>query len=249
MPLLLLSLIGLPGKLPDHQSWRSGEEKCLVCNTTIKQFLGLVCVNFGHSRDSNFHCKGAWCGKCYKQHPKDFFPVLDLKDLDGSLVDDNFLTPDDEDRFRVAQNGNHLITPFQCDVCHFLNIHKRLPTTSEEDERLQIAIRRAILDSLWSTERSTVNANFYQMRKVAQHTSAYGVLDNFLPPRGPFPMEDSWGMTTAALFLARLTDSGRNAKFLQFDSVRKVRATISNFYHTCPKGTGSVFMNTNRSSP
>ena len=57
-------------------------------------------------------------------------------------------------------------------------------------------------------------------------------------------MEDTWGMTTADLFLGRLTDSRRNTKFLQFESVRKVRSTISNFYHTCPKGTGSVFMNT-----
>ena len=174
---------------------------------------------------------------------------MDLKDLDGSLVDDNCLSPDDEDRFRVARDGDHLITPFQCDECHFLNIHRRLPTASVEDERLQVAIRRAILDSLWSTERSTVSANFYQMKKVAQHASAYGVLDEFLPPRGPFPIEDTWGMSTATLFLARSTDSGRNAKFLQFDSVRKVRSTISNFYHTCPEGTGSVFMSTDGTSP
>ena len=164
-------------------------------------------------------------------------------------MDDNCLTSDDEDRFRVAWNGDHLITPFQCDVCHFLNIHRRTPTAPEEDERLQVAIRRAILDSLWCTERSTVSANLYQMKKVAQHASKYGVIDKFLPPRGPFPMEDTWGMTIAALFLARLTDSGRNAKFLQFDSVRKVRSTISNFYHTCPEGMGSVLMSTNGTSP
>ena len=73
---------------------------------------GIVCRNFGHLRIRDFGCKAAWCRKCFRQHPKDIFPVLDLKDLDSLLVDDNCMGVEDEGRFKVARIRDHLINPF-----------------------------------------------------------------------------------------------------------------------------------------
>ena len=62
----------------------------------------------------------------------------------------------DSIRFKEARDGDHLITPFQCVECHFVNIQGRLP-----DSQLQCDHSfggdshhpcDSILDSLWSTE-------------------------------------------------------------------------------------------------
>jgi hypothetical protein len=46
--------------------------------------------------------------------------------------------------FIRARDGDHLVTPFQCDLCHFCNIMGRDPIhNSPQDVRLQKLIRRA----------------------------------------------------------------------------------------------------------
>jgi hypothetical protein len=37
------------------------------------------------------------------------------------------LDREDQDRFQIARNGDNLVTPFQCDTCHFINIMSREP--------------------------------------------------------------------------------------------------------------------------
>ena len=46
------------------------------------------------------------------------FPVLVENDPDNSLVDEEYLIEDDMTRFMVARDGDHLMTPFQCEKCH-----------------------------------------------------------------------------------------------------------------------------------
>ena len=83
--------------------------------------------------------------------------------LDGSLIDDNVMAEDDERRFREARDGDSLIVLIQCDTCHFLNIHRRLPSRSDSTDNLLLTfIRRVSLDSMWSRERSTVGSNLYK---------------------------------------------------------------------------------------
>jgi len=48
--------------------------------------------------------------------------VLAVKDLENSLVDKEYLIDDDVTRFMVARDGDHLMTPFQCERCHFFNM-------------------------------------------------------------------------------------------------------------------------------
>jgi hypothetical protein len=43
------------------------------------------------------------------------------------------------DRFRVGRDGDHLLCPFQCDLCHFQNIQRRLPGSDPETNSLEFA--------------------------------------------------------------------------------------------------------------
>ena len=72
-------------------------------------------------------CQSAYHGRCFQQGKKDPFPVLLLKDLDNSLVDNSTMVDKDPARFKEGRDSDHLLVPFQCDTCHFVNIQGRLP--------------------------------------------------------------------------------------------------------------------------
>jgi hypothetical protein len=57
------------------------------------------------------------------------------------------LASDDQERFKLARDGDHLMCPFQCDGCHFQNLKKRAPGASDTDGVLLLCIRRANLDA------------------------------------------------------------------------------------------------------
>ena len=121
---------------------------------------GIICGNFGCRENRGSVCKGAFHGHCFQQGETDRFPVISLRDLDNSLVDDSTMVDEDPLRFKEARDGDHLMAPFQCDLCHFVNIQGRLPEPSDEqDKLLLLTIRRVVLDSLWARERSTVTKN------------------------------------------------------------------------------------------
>jgi hypothetical protein len=113
---------------------------------------GVVCANFGKPRKTGIVCMGMWHAKCYRQDPKDPFPVLHANDLDDAVLRSEQLESDDPDRFRKARDGDHLMCPFQCDVCHFRNIQGRSPSEDHHDKLFMLCIRRANLDALWSRE-------------------------------------------------------------------------------------------------
>jgi hypothetical protein len=105
-------------------------------------------------------CSGAWHGKCFVQDVNDKFPVLQVQDLDDSLVDESRFDDEDPKWFKEARDGDHLMTPFQCLKCHFVNITGRMPRSlSHKDVLAMTCIKRATLDSLWAQERSTVQSN------------------------------------------------------------------------------------------
>jgi hypothetical protein len=67
---------------------------------------------------------------------------------------------EDDYRFEVARPGDHLLCPFQCELCLFRNIQGRLPLFGEgklSDVVLLRALRRANLDAFWSREPNTVS--------------------------------------------------------------------------------------------
>ena len=67
-------------------------------------------------------CQSTYHGCCFQQGEKDSFPVLSLKDLDNSLVDNSTIVDKDPAWFKEGRDGDHLLIPFQCNTCHFVNI-------------------------------------------------------------------------------------------------------------------------------
>ena len=190
-------------------------------------------------------CQGAWHGPCYTESPSDNFPVLSVQDLDDSLVDETHLVEEDKGRFKEGRNGDHLITPFQCDECHFYNMKGRraIPNLSTDD-LLLLCIRRASLDAFWSRERTTVSSNMKEAGKYLENMCLLGIENTAFPPKGPHPKEDAWGMRVACGLLLRSKDKGRNAPHIQFETVRRTRSMFSNVCHTCERGTGLSLVGT-----
>jgi hypothetical protein len=121
------------------------------------------------------------------------------------------------------------MVPFQCDLCHFRNIVGRDPWNSKwEDHEILECVRRAILDSFWSRESSTVAFNLREARRMELKASDRLGMPSITPPMGPFPLSDECGMKAAIAMLDRSLDPGRYADQVQCGTFRKVRSTIAN---------------------
>ena len=205
---------------------------------------GVVCANFGFRRGaSQDPCNGAWHGACYKQSKRDGFPVFNQETEAEDLVSDDKMEGEDPKRFKEARDRDHLITQFQCNLCHFDYCKRRRPIPGNlQDEMALLGIRRANLDALWSRERSTVQANRLQGKHWVSASESAGWNDHALPKRGPFPMEDTFGMQAAVKLLLRSRDVGINSKNIQYETMRKLRSFLSNFVHTTYGGHGATFM-------
>jgi hypothetical protein len=224
--------------------WRSGNSRCKGCGGKVEALGGVICANFGWERClGRGRCEGAWHGACYRQHEKDKFPVLGMKDLDDALLDEGLLEEDDPLRFQEAREVDHLLCHFQCDECHFGNMKGRPPRLLNLFNVLMLlCIRRAILDTLWARERSTVNSNRLEGVRYLKIFASMGLSDEVYPARGPFPVVDTCGMRVACAILIRSLDRGRNAATIQYETMRKLRSHMANFVHTCPRGIGARFM-------
>ena len=163
--------------------------------------------------------------------------MLQLADLEESLLGNEEMEADDPDRFKCARDGDHMMCPFQCDGCHFFNIQGRRPGVKVQDDVLLMCIRRANLDAFWSRESSTVEANRREGARVLALSERLGI-DNPYPERKPFPVEDTFGMLIACQSLLRSLDAGVNTRTIQFETMRKLRTHYSNYHHTLPDGTG-----------
>ena len=72
----------------------------------------------------------------------------------------------EDSMFVTAREGDHLLCPFQCDVCHFINMKDREPNMENaQDVFTMRCIRRANLDAFWSRRPGTVYQHFrtYQL--------------------------------------------------------------------------------------
>eukprot|EP00978_Attheya_sp_CCMP212_P014301 scaffold36374_cov58-Attheya_sp.AAC.7 len=116
---------------------------------------------------------------------------------------------------------------------------KRHPANLPGDDVLLLCIRRANLDACWARESSTVYQNMREaVRRVFKASELLGTDGGGYPKRGPFPVDDVFGMEIAAHHLLRSLDAGRNAKTIQFQTMRHVRSHYANFFHTTPMGVG-----------
>jgi hypothetical protein len=77
-------------------------------------------------------------------HPLDLFPCHVPVDEDGF----DWRPQEDVARYTHGRNGDFLVTPFQCDLCIFWNLHKRNPIATPQDDLLLCCIRRINLDAM-----------------------------------------------------------------------------------------------------
>jgi hypothetical protein len=62
--------------------------------------------------------------------------------------------------FLVARDGDHLLVPFECDLCIFQKLQGRNPVlTNPQDSLLIACIRRANLDLFWNRAKGTAGGN------------------------------------------------------------------------------------------
>ena len=128
------------GDLSTPSSWQNSDWKCIECKLPVGRWTGIFCGNFCYARGPFPACQMAWHGSCYKLRKGDVFPIAKLEELEG--VND----PDMELRFKQARNGDNLMCPFQCDLCHFRNIQFRDPEGGKRGAAKQSPV--------WSSERS-----------------------------------------------------------------------------------------------
>ncbi len=141
--------------------------KCVVCGQIRRGANDLFCGNFGANRGSPFEvCRRAWCGKCYTPHPLDNFHVYTPTDESGFEWRKN---PDDDLRYKLARDGDHLLTRFQCHFCLFRLMTGRIPdSTNFRDNRLLCCLVRANLDAFWARETLTVSANIRNLDQLVK---------------------------------------------------------------------------------
>jgi len=198
---------------------------------------GLFCSNFVHCRPPWPACRQVWCGPCYTQHPQDKFyqstPIdesgFDWRPRDGLL------------RFKEARSGDHLLIPFQCDLCSFRNLCLRNPQEHDpHDTFLLCCIRRANLDSVWGRESHTVKAT---LRNAQQLVSMWRLarVPIELPHRGHFPVRDVLGLRVTIGMLIKSLEPGRYSKtYQQFETIRKLRAAYANMHMSSVEGVDSL---------
>jgi hypothetical protein len=197
---------------------------------------GLFCANFASSRECWEPCKQVWCGKCYTPHPLDRFHRYSPTDEDGY----EWQSPDQDDVSVRARNGDHLVVPFQCDLCIFRNLTCRNPFPQEpQDALLLCCIRRVNLDAVWGRESATVMATLRSATQMVKLWETAG-LPPLLPSRGPFPVVDSFGYGVAIAMVLKSLEPGKYNNFQQFETIRKLRAGYSNIYMSSVSGSGSL---------
>ena len=169
------------------------------------------------------------------------FPIAKPKDEDDVEIDD----PEEQKRYLWGRNGDHLMCPFQCDECHFVNLNRRMPQAENpHDQRLLKYIRRAQLDAFWASEPDTVQRNLANLRRGANIGKSFGFGKYMFRPMGPFPVEDTFGMAAAIVMLELSLRPGINSKNVQYDTIRKFRSAYSNAYHASVGGLeGSTLTN------
>jgi hypothetical protein len=194
---------------------------------------GVFCANFASPRSGWDPCKVVWCGSCYAKPTNVTFYRATPQDESGF----QWTRPKDQLRHECARDGDHLITPFQCDLCVFRNLTQQNP--SSRDHFLLDCIRQANLDAFWGRETATVAST----RRAVTHTVtalAQVRVPPPFPPLGPFPVEDLMGYSMAIGMLIKSREPGQYANYQQFESIRKLRASFSNVFLTSMSGTTSL---------
>lgn len=148
----------------------------------------------------------------------------------------------DPEEYKFARNGDHLLVPFQCDLCIFRKLTHRTPYAhSERDNLLLACIRRINLDAFWSRASSTVTSNRDRIRTACNLSDSLGI-PNPYQMIGQMPLDDAFGYTIAIQMVMASTKSGRySSSHTQWDTIRKIRSVYSNFIRASPQSNNEMW--------
>jgi hypothetical protein len=97
--------------------------------------------------------------------------------------------------YPVGRDGDHLLVPFECDLCIFRKLkHQETWANSNQDNLLMACIRRISLDAFWSRATSTVLANRDKMKQALALSKLVGLQGPYIhietmPPNDTFGYE------------------------------------------------------------
>jgi len=143
----------------------------------------------------------------------------------------------DISRHRVGRDGDHLTTPFQCDLCIFGNLLGKDP--GAHDQLLLACIRQVNLDALWGRERATVEATVRAVKHTIGMLTMVRVPPPY-PPLGPHPVEDNLGYLVAIAMVLKSRNPGQYAQYQQLETIKKLQAGYSNVYMASIGGVQSL---------
>ena len=138
--------------------------------------------------------------------------------------------------FHEARNGDHALTPFECDFCIFRKLKGRNPNQdNHQDKLLLVHIRRMNLDAFWARARSTVKENSNRIKQSLKFSQTLGLTGPY-EHKGPYPLHDHCGYEVALVTLMHSRRPGKNDKrHTQFDTIRKLRTSYSSQIKAAPQ--------------
>ena len=140
-------------------------------------------------------------------------------------------------RINHGVGGAHASIPFQCEGCWMINLEGRLPEPGLDDAFV-MCLRRANLDAMGGRAKTTIMAHANAVSRLVQNCKLIRKTPS-IPHRGAARLGDDVGMGVAVdMLLHSITARPRlrGEKFVQFDSVRKVRGTFTLAWESSPTG-------------
>lgn len=141
--------------------------------------------------------------------------------------------------FQVGRDGDHLMAPFECDLCIFRKLKSRDPDMSRASDKLVLGvIRRANLDVFWSRATSTVNNNRRKVNETLEICESLDIKSPFVHQH-TMPAWDHAGYSVAIAILIKSRKPGKHdERYQQYDTVRQLRSSFSNFIRAAPSSSG-----------
>jgi hypothetical protein len=118
-----------------------------------------------------------------------------------------------------------------------INLEGRLPVSGLDDVYVML-IRQANLDAMGGRAVATIEAHAAAIKRMTQNCKLFRMAPP-IPPQGPMPMSDCVGMGLAvSILLNSLTAMPclKGESHIQFDSMRRPRATYISAWESSPKG-------------
>ena len=142
-----------------------------------------------------------------------------------------------ENHFACSRNGDHLVTPFQCDLCIFWVLKGCDPIhASHQDKYLEVLIWQMILDSLWRSEPNTIAKHRSQIKLGLEALETTGVHPLY-PRLGPLPIKDTMGYTVAVQMLEKLRAPGNKGQmYQQFHTIWQLQLAFLGVYKISVQG-------------